>query len=201
VTDVSYAVLGMLRLGARSGYEVKRWVDRSARFFFAISPPQVYGELKRLEAVGLVSGRDDPGDGRGRRLYEVTPAGDEALAAWLDAPKELSLEVRDRALLRLFFADLVDDETARLLLGTMRERSRRALERFDSDIHPASERLRDERGHRFPELTARFGREFHAWLADWCEKMQQELADHERARGHRSSAERRLQPARPRGDA
>ena len=175
--DVSYVILGMLRLGARSGYEVKRWVDRSARFFFAISPPQVYGELKKLESAGLVSGRDDPGGGRKRRLYEVTPAGDEALEAWLNTPEELSLEIRDKAVLRLFFADLVDGEVAELLLAAMQERSRRALERFETDIHPASERIREEDGFHFPELTARFGMDFHRWLADWCDRVQQELKE------------------------
>lgn len=175
LNDVSFAVLGMLSLGARSGYEVKRWVDRSARFFFAVSPPQVYGELKKLEAAGLVSGRSDPAGGRSRRLYEATPAGEDALAAWLASPGELSLEMRDRGLLRLFFADLVDDATALLLLGAMRERSRRALERLEGDIRPASARLREDAGQRFPELTARCAIDFHRWLAGWCEEVQREL--------------------------
>jgi PadR family transcriptional regulator, regulatory protein AphA len=173
--DVAYAILGMLSLGARSGYEVKRWVDRSARSFFAISPPQVYGALKELEGRGFVKSKADPNSGRRRRIYEVTGPGRKALRVWLEDAQELSLEVRDKAMLRLFFADLTDDQTAKLLLGTMRERSRRALERFEADILPASEQVRERDGHRFPELTARFGLEFHRWVLNWCEEIEAEL--------------------------
>ena len=56
-SDHVFVVLGTLHLGARSGYEVKRWIERSARFFWAISPVQVYPALKWLEAEGWVTGR------------------------------------------------------------------------------------------------------------------------------------------------
>ena len=45
------------RLGARTGYEIKSIVDRSTRFFWAASYGQIYPELRRLEAAGLVKGK------------------------------------------------------------------------------------------------------------------------------------------------
>ena len=73
----SYVVLGMLRGGPKTGYDIKSLVDRSTRFFWAISYGQVYPELKRLEAAGLAEGEADPSDGRQRRVYTITPAGEE----------------------------------------------------------------------------------------------------------------------------
>ena len=52
----SYLVLGMLRMGLRSGYEIKRGADRSTKHFWPMSLAQVYPELARLQG-----GRPDYG--------------------------------------------------------------------------------------------------------------------------------------------
>ncbi len=56
----SYVVLGMLRIGLKSGYAIKRGADRSTKHFWPISLAQVYPELARLEETGLITGREDP---------------------------------------------------------------------------------------------------------------------------------------------
>src|SRR3954466_13237646 len=99
------AILGMLSNGPKSGYEIKQKVDVSTRFFWAASYGQIYPELKRLAAGGLRGGGGGPP--RGRRPAappRLTPAGEEALHAWLRSPEEPSYELRDEALLKLFFA-------------------------------------------------------------------------------------------------
>ena len=53
LNPTAYVILGMLRNEARSGYEIKRMVDRSTRFFWAASYGQIYPELRRLEDAGL----------------------------------------------------------------------------------------------------------------------------------------------------
>ena len=55
----AYLMLGMLRLGASSGYAIKKAADVSTRFFWPTSLAQVYPELARLEREGLVTRRDD----------------------------------------------------------------------------------------------------------------------------------------------
>ena len=60
LSKTAYVILGMLTLGRRTGYEIKALVDVSTRFFWAASYGQIYPELKRLEAAGLIEGeRDD----------------------------------------------------------------------------------------------------------------------------------------------
>jgi hypothetical protein len=49
-------------------------------------------------------------------MFAITPAGLEALAAWLGRPVHASTELRDLGLLQLFFMDLASDE-ARLRLA------------------------------------------------------------------------------------
>ena len=47
-----YVVLGMVRLGAQSGYDIKKSVRDSIRFFWTISEAQIYPSLDRLERAG-----------------------------------------------------------------------------------------------------------------------------------------------------
>jgi DNA-binding PadR family transcriptional regulator len=171
----SYVVLGMLGLGARSGYDVKRAVELSTRFFWTISPVQIYPELRRLEDAGLLQGRDEPRGGRARRVYDVTPAGEAALREWLMAAEELAMEVRDKGLLKLFFADALEPADALAHVRAMRERSERMVRRFREEIEPTAEGVAEGSGRRFPSIAARFGRELNEWIVQWCGDLEREL--------------------------
>src|SRR4029453_14633374 len=88
----------------KTAYEIKSFVDRSTRFFWAASYGQIYPELRKLEQAGLVEGTDAPTGDRKRTVYHLTPSGTEALRAWLQVPPEV-LEMRHGGRLRVFFAD------------------------------------------------------------------------------------------------
>jgi len=52
LTPSAFLILGMVRLGARSGYAIKKAADVSTRFFWPTSLAQVYPELARLVGRG-----------------------------------------------------------------------------------------------------------------------------------------------------
>ena len=56
LTPTGKVILGMLAFGKNTGYEIKQFVDKTTRFFWAASYGQIYPELKRLEDQGLVRG-------------------------------------------------------------------------------------------------------------------------------------------------
>src|SRR5918911_1919187 len=95
-------ILGMIALGKRTGYDIKAFIDKTARHFWAASYGQIYPELKRLEDQGLVRGRPEPSGGRARTVYEITDAGTAALERWLASGGEPSSELRDEGMLMLF---------------------------------------------------------------------------------------------------
>jgi DNA-binding PadR family transcriptional regulator len=96
--------------GARAhGYELKLvWEQEFGDLLPALNAGQIYVTLGRLERDGLVVGRSVPGDSRGKRVYELTDAGREALAAWIDAPVP-GTRLKDE-----FFMKLVVVASARL---------------------------------------------------------------------------------------
>jgi DNA-binding PadR family transcriptional regulator len=105
LSPTAKVVLGMIALGERTGYDIKRTVEQSTAFFWGASYGQIYPELERLERAGLVKGK--VAGGRGRREYTVTAKGRRALTAWLSAEGPLVFNTRDEGLLKQFFGDLV----------------------------------------------------------------------------------------------
>jgi DNA-binding PadR family transcriptional regulator len=172
----SYVILGMLRKGAKSGYEIKAKADISTRFFWAISYGQIYPELKRLEQGRLIEGASDKASGRQRREYRITQLGEDALHAWLTDDGELHSELRHEGVLRFFFADALDAGERQDLLNRLREKHeamRRELER----IQPVAQERSQESGDPFPLLTLKTGIAYQTFFIDLCDRLEQSLAE------------------------
>jgi DNA-binding PadR family transcriptional regulator len=77
------------------GYELKQSLEQEfGDLLPALNAGQIYMTLGRLERDGLVVGHAVPGDSRGKRVYELTEAGREALTTWIEAPVS-SMRLRD----------------------------------------------------------------------------------------------------------
>jgi PadR family transcriptional regulator, regulatory protein AphA len=163
-----YVVLGMVGLGRRSGYEIKQAVDLSIRFFWTISPAQIYPSLAKLERASLLSGRDEPQGRRRRRLYELTDDGHVTLQEWLRSAEPLPFELRDIGMVKLFFADTLTQSEAAGLLTTIRDRSEQRLRELRA-IRPAAETA-ERQGTVYPPLTLELGIAYHQAMVDVCER-------------------------------
>jgi DNA-binding PadR family transcriptional regulator len=103
LTPTSYIVLGLINAtGRATSYDLKRVHDQGIGGFWSLNHAQLYGEPERLVRGGYLSVQRETG-GRRRKLYELTPAGTEALESWLASPTEDFTELRDPGLLQLFF--------------------------------------------------------------------------------------------------
>jgi PadR family transcriptional regulator AphA len=168
MTPTARLVLGMIRLGRRTGYEIKQLVDVSARFFWTTSYGQIYPELKRLEADGLIRGEDAATNGRPRRAYELTPAGEAALDGWLRSGEPPLLEMRDEGLLKLFFSDSMSASERATLIRAMKARHDEVVAKLTS----IEDMARAKGGG--PEEVLRFGLAYHRFCSDLLEQMERE---------------------------
>lgn len=159
----------MLRLGSRTGYDIKQKIEISTRFFWGASYGQIYPELRRLEDEGLIEGEDASNGARGRRTYKLTAAGHEALRAWL-LGSTTTVELRDESLLRLFFADNLPREQA---LGLLEAR-RRGHEEY-LEVLRAIAALPGGKDPDFVDLVLRWGIDFNEWGVKWCQEQSQRL--------------------------
>ena len=103
LTPTSYIVLGLLEAaGEATPYDLKQMVAASLGNFWSLQHAQLYTEPERLTKAGHLSERREEG-GRRRRHYSVTPSGREALREWVAEPATELTELRDLALLKVFF--------------------------------------------------------------------------------------------------
>jgi len=169
LTPTGRVILGMIAFGRTTGYEIKTFVDRTTRYFWAASYGQIYPELKRLEDQGLIRGRPEPSGGRARTVYELTESGTAALEHWLGAEQEPSYELRDEGMLKLFFSDSLPERRIDIVRA-MRVREERDLAHLRS-IEPHA-----AKGPTGSYLTLQMGIGSTEWIIKWCEATERQLA-------------------------
>ena len=163
------ALLGLLRTGPKSGYDLVAEADIVIGGFWTITRSQVYRELADLAERGLVR-RGDPGP-RDRQPFQITEYGLETFRDWANTPPEPE-NLRIPLLLRLTFSDEIDPDQLRATLSDHREVHARRLERYqemDSDLAsggvPAVRRV-----------TVAFGIAYETAVLSWFDQLPEPLA-------------------------
>jgi PadR family transcriptional regulator, regulatory protein AphA len=158
LTPTSFIMLGLIeQVGVATPYQLKRLVGLSVGYFWSLQHAQLYSEPERLAAAGYLDvERED--SGRRRKRYSLTRRGREALDAWRAEPAAQPAEMREPALLKLFFG--ADPELlAHAQLPAHRERL--------AEYERISEHIRDSatEGNRLAlEAGIRHERE---WIRYW----------------------------------
>jgi DNA-binding PadR family transcriptional regulator len=165
LTPTARVILGMLKLGVATGYDIKQVIDGSTRFFWTASYGQIYPELKRLRKAGLVRAEQAPRGKVKRTVYSLTPKGEKALHDWLTDNENVLFEIRDESLLRLFFGDLLSPEEVIANLRTQQQIFELILQRFREIEVDAKEGA--EEGQVYPYVALRYGLDFITFARDW----------------------------------
>jgi DNA-binding PadR family transcriptional regulator len=151
LTSTSHLVLGLLaREGPSTPYELERHVRATLGNFWSFPHTLLYTEPARLASLGLVTEVRET-EGRRRRVFAITPAGQEALSAWLERPSSAPTELRDPGLLQLFFADLTSPEARRRLAGEQLAIHRAKLAAYEQDRSEERQPRGSGAGHRTVE--------------------------------------------------
>jgi DNA-binding PadR family transcriptional regulator len=170
LTPTGRVILGMISLGKSTGYDIKHFVDKSTRHFWAASYGQIYPELRRLEEQGLIRGAPEPTGGRARVVYQLTDQGREALNAWLASDQEPVYELRDEGMLKLFLSDNLPEQRI-ANIRAMRKRQERKL----ADLRALGEVQKT--GPKGPGLTLQLGLSSTQAFIEWCEETERRLAE------------------------
>ncbi|MFD9305329.1 PadR family transcriptional regulator [Streptomyces sp. NPDC060048] len=156
-----WAVLGLLSFGEElSGYDLKKWSDRSLRFFYwSPSFSQIYSELKRLEKVGYASSRmvaQETGT-RDKRVYRITGEGMAAVRQWArEAPVDPPV-LKHGPMLRLWLGHLLEPEQMREVLVQHQEFAEEMRRRAVADADAAQ----DEASWAYPALTLKWAERYY----------------------------------------
>jgi DNA-binding PadR family transcriptional regulator len=102
-----YALLGLLMLGPRHGYELAPYFasDGTLGLVCTLGVSRLYALLHALEELGLVHAESSVvSGGPPRKVFSLTEAGEAAFQQWLDHPIRQLRLIRQDFLLKLFFS-------------------------------------------------------------------------------------------------
>src|SRR3954462_4219687 len=122
-----HAVLAALLEGEASGYQLSKRFDVSVANFWSATPQQLYRELERLEAHGLVNaGPVEPRRRPNKRVFTLTAEGRQELHDFTREPPRPTA-LRDDLAVKLQAIDVGDGEAVREAIAARLEQARAKL--------------------------------------------------------------------------
>lgn len=170
-----YAVLGMLSMGLKTGYAMKKHVEGNLGHYWSESYGQIYPILRQLVGEGLATCTEERRKGKPmRNLYAITRSGRKELREWLALPPELQPQ-RSELLLKLSFGDRVASETCQKLIRDYKEQCQSDLSylgEIESALSVAPPKHRDQ---PYWLMTLRHGRAIREAELSWCNETLEHL--------------------------
>lgn len=168
----TWAILGMLTFGSKSGYDLSKMVEQSIGHFFSPAKSQIYSELRRLVSLGFADVEHVNQTVRpNKRLYSITAEGRRELREWLETSEVEPDSIRSPFLLKMFFGALISRE---VLIGQVKQAHEQAqlelkiLEDLETEISGNPE-------YFYPNLVLRFGLAHNRASVAWTQQVLHEL--------------------------
>lgn len=174
-----HAILASLKHGEASGYDLAKSFDVTVANFWSATPQQLYRELEKMHAAGLVSARVVEQQRRpNKRIYTLTDKGRAEIQAFIAADPRPTA-IRDELLVQVETMEAADVPRIRETVSGRRERSEaklaQYLQRRDAMLAGRSrEEFLRTTNHLGPFLTLDRGIRFEQENLAWCERV---LAD------------------------
>ncbi len=195
-----HAVLAALLEGEASGYELSKRFDVSVANFWSATPQQLYRELERLEAAGLLFSRLVQQRRRpNKRVFTLTAAGREELSDFTAQPPRPAA-IRDDLLVKLQAVDVGDRDAVGEALTVRLEQAKGKLSLYNRlrenllEGRAENEYMRDAK-RIGPYLTLMAGRLYEQQNIRWCAAVLEVLAERSRSDAGIASGEHRTDAA------
>ncbi|GBD45398.1 hypothetical protein HRbin41_00199 [bacterium HR41] len=170
---MKYVLMSLLARRPAHGYELHQEVEeRLHGLMSSVNPGQVYATLQRLERDGLIVGADvEQSERPNKRVYELTPSGEEELRTWSQSPSPPTY-FRNEFFLKLVAVGLSGIGDVGTLIGRQRRECLQAL-------RDAEELLRSDRASDPAVALAAEALQLHLEAdLEWLERCEERLAVH-----------------------
>jgi PadR family transcriptional regulator, regulatory protein AphA len=172
LTTTEAALLGLLRKGPMSGYDLRKDVERSVGYFWAPAKTQIYATLPKLVEAGYATQEKVVQSARpDKTIYELTESGREALRDWVEnAPLDAG-HGRNLILLKVYFGEAADREALSRQLAERRVDAQHLLAELD-ELEAAG-----AGGSPFEAITRRWGFLYAEALLQWTVEAERALTE------------------------
>lgn len=152
--SLRYALLALLSVEPMTGYDLHKEFSSSVGHVWHAPDSQIYPELRRMEAEGLLAGEEVPWGQRGRkRQYHATDAGIAAFRAWMDGSLEYA-RLRDPIHLKAAYFEWASPDAARAQLRAHIEHHRELLSQWQEKASEIDEGRSEMLNRRLARTTA-----------------------------------------------
>ena len=147
--SIRSALLALLSSGPMTGYDVVKQFNTSVGHIWHAPDSQIYPELRKMLAQGLLSSRPVPWGSRGatKTEYSITPEGEQALREWQEQPLGYVRE-RDPAHLRAAYFEWAPRGAAAAQL-------RAHIAHYEQQREQALQQIAEIEGRTHPTLARR----------------------------------------------
>jgi PadR family transcriptional regulator AphA len=119
--SLRYALLALLTAQPMTGYDLAKAFHTSVGHVWHAPDSQIYPELRRMETIGLVEGRQVSwGASTTKTEYHITASGIATFRDWMASPLEYTRE-RDPAHLKAAYFEWTDPDHVRTQLSAHRD--------------------------------------------------------------------------------
>ncbi len=172
---IDCVILGLLSHEELTGYEIKKRMDTTLKYFWSASYGSIYPALNDLVNRGLATKREDTKSNRNKLIYTITESGRDYLKKWLSLPVEKD-ELRYETLLKLFFGKEQGEEQAIIHIEAFAKKIENELPYLLQAETILNKCLSDDSAHKYYLLTVEFGIKTYQTYLEWCKEAKELLA-------------------------
>lgn len=166
---IDCVILGLLSHEELTGYEIKKRMDTTLKYFWSASYGSIYPALNDLVNRGLAIKREDTENKRNKLIYTITDNGRDYLKEWLTLPV-LKDELRYETLLKIFFGKEQDTEQVLSHIKRFEEKIKKDLQYLLGTQKALKDCLDDDIDHKYYLFTVEFGIKTYRTYLEWCEE-------------------------------
>lgn len=166
---IDCVILGLLSHEELTGYEIKKRMDTTLKYFWSASYGSIYPALNDLVNRGLATKREDIESKRNKLIYTITENGRDYLKKWLTLPIEKD-ELRYETLLKLFFGNEKGEEQAIIHIEAFEKKIQGELLDLLRAETILNKSLNDESAHKYYLITVEFGVKTYQTYLEWCKE-------------------------------
>lgn len=171
---IDCVILGLLSHEELTGYEIKKRMDNTLKYFWNASYGSIYPALSDLVNRGLAIRREDQGNKRNKLIYTITEEGRDYLKKWLTLPVEKD-ELRYETLLKLFFGNEQGAEQAISHIEAFENKITRELPGLLQAEAALKNCMEEDAAHKYYLLTVEFGIKTYRAYLEWCKEAKKDL--------------------------
>ncbi|MCM1214593.1 MAG: PadR family transcriptional regulator [Lachnospiraceae bacterium] len=172
---IDCVILGLLSHEELTGYEIKKRMDTTLKYFWGASYGSIYPALNDLVNRGLATKREDTNSKRNKLIYTITESGHDYLKNWLSLPVEKD-ELRYETLLKLFFGSEKGEEQALIHIEAFEKKIKEELLYLLHAETILNKVLNEDTAHKYYLLTIEFGIKTYQTYLEWCKEAKKLLA-------------------------